>query len=687
MMGYLSVSLRLSALTVALLTATSATFALEKLDDATLADATGEGIAFLPENSVILFRGTDVGATESTTTILTDRTHDTGYINFIPVGPLTTQAAQSGAGKADVYLYGLAISKGDGDLNRRLNAVDPIIRSWGTADNPWLFKVETEHNVPNFAPTGTDSVTYLALETPLHHLYTLDYTDSSKNVINNIPSSGETGADAYNLKLAMWADAFVLDPRKSATDETRYHYNYTSTPDPNRANRLRLQVIWDGLSINGSDIRLFQTLGGATGIATSGNAKDTAYNHTLGLAGVLRFNSGDTRNLKASRTNSTVTRAVNNVATMRYTTTYLGRPGASSGGAHTNPANLYRLRTLDTRDDYSASSWTMPSLEDIGVLRLSTRETGATQGILDSPAINAVNAPNFDANEGLHLYGTNINLVLGSLYQPLILNKDTSSNNLVLELAAIPNKADIYKQIYTAYSGYLGDATASEYKGSTCNVYACGTPIEINGVKTYQGNNATHSSISIGTTEYDPNTGLMTAFKGTTTQDSIGVSFGALSSSSTAAYSRYYYQLQQQTRNRNGNNRWNYINSSGGNWAATNNCNETNGGCYQFNNTNVAWQNVDSFNVPSIVSEYNPTTNHGAVSVTGQTNPVVPAWNALPTWDATTGSGANFSGTTWTSNPAPTYQSTISASPSNNLGSVVIDGMLIQHMKITTKGL
>lgn len=33
-------------------------------------------------------------------------------------------------------------------------------------------------------------------------------------------------------------------------------------------------------------------------------------------------------------------------------------------------------------------------------------------------------APTFDANEGLYLYNPNINLVLGSLYQPLVLSSD-----------------------------------------------------------------------------------------------------------------------------------------------------------------------------------------------------------------------------------------------------------------------
>ncbi len=58
------------------------------------------------------------------------------------------------------------------------------------------------------------------------------------------------------------------------------------------------------------------------------------------------------------------------------------------------------------------------------VLRLSTRESGTGQGNLITPAINGGLAPTFDANEGVYLYNPNINLVLGSLYQPLVLSSD-----------------------------------------------------------------------------------------------------------------------------------------------------------------------------------------------------------------------------------------------------------------------
>ena len=49
---------------------------------------------------------------------------------------------------------------------------------------------------------------------------------------------------------------------------------------------------------------------------------------------------------------------------------------------------------------------------------------------------------------------------------------------------------------------------------------------------------------------------------------------------------------------------------------------------------------------------------------------------------------ANYAGTKWASNTIPDFDSIkITNAPDNNMGSAVIDGLLIQHFKITTKGL
>ncbi|MFW1935821.1 hypothetical protein ACG9ZK_21705, partial [Acinetobacter sp. ULE_I046] len=84
-------------------------------------------------------------------------------------------------GKADIYLYGLALSKSDNNTNTRIAPTEAAaaISSWGTAVNPWIFKVATENLVPNFSTTNctgatdpTCQVTYLALEAPLYEMGT-----------------------------------------------------------------------------------------------------------------------------------------------------------------------------------------------------------------------------------------------------------------------------------------------------------------------------------------------------------------------------------------------------------------------------------------------------------------------------------------------------------------------------------
>ena len=449
----------------------SSCFALEAMSDEKLSDTTGEGIALLPQDAYMVFRG--AGPNETKATVFSDRTKDTGYIHYIPVGPLTqttqntnndtvVDTSDHSVGKADLYLYGLALSKSDGNSNSRIASSEAAakISSWGTAANPWLLKVGTQNNVPTFTPDGTTpntdkgSVSFLALEAPLY-----EYTYNNTGALVTSPDS--LGADAYRLKLGLWADAFVLDQTKGETDPALYHLGqmYGGASDASRANRLRLQAVWNDFSINGSRIQIFQTLNGAT----NSNGLSAFYNNTLGLAGVIRLNSGDSRGLNSSST------------------------------------NMSRVLRLST--------------QECGTGNLNGCTTPVAQGLLTTPALNATTAPVFDSTEGVYIYNLNSNLVLGSLYQPLILGTD--GTNFSLELARIPNKADIYNKIYTDYD----NPASTIYSGSTCNVYQCGA----SPIAGYQGLSATHSSITIGSTLYDPAKNLVTADKSAT---AVGVSFG-----------------------------------------------------------------------------------------------------------------------------------------------------------------
>lgn len=647
---------RLLSLSISLLFVPYA-YALQPINDDDLAAATGEGIAFLPENFSLLFQGAN--AANPTAADLADRTKDTGYIRLIPVGPLTADATSnpvygSVTGKGDLYLYGLAISQstrayGVGrdstDWNNRFSR---NIDSWGSAANPWVFKVQTATNVPNFSAlsptdTGNGSVTYLALEAPRFHADTDNNLTNGVNAAINGLSAAEKSA--YNLKLGLWADAFVRDP-KIAENLTATGTQF-DVGGAGRANRLRLQAVWDGFSLNGSQLQVFQTLGGAT----NSGGMSTFYNNTLGIAGLLRFNSGDGQNLRAT--------VSQNAALSATTTTMLndGNAAACNNGT-TASAPAYGNADCQNRTQIKQATntangvWTAPTTPS--VLRFSTRETGTTQGLLNTPAINGGAAPSFDANEGLFIYNANINLVLGSLYQPLTVGVAADGKNVTLEIARIPNKESIYKQVYTNYSD-SNPATNGGYYGSTCNIYQCGS----NGDATYQGTNATHSSITIGSTSYNASNNTLTAYSGI---EAVGISFGAMTSRTNTVITQYT-QIENQRRQQTSH-------TYGCNWLGAN-CSTANEWTYL--------KADGTFGVPNSTDSAQPSLNNR--SWTYATTNVPAAW--VPIASTTYGGGYTSTGTI----PTTSTQNAAALSPLNNLGSTVIDGLLIQHMKITTKGL
>lgn len=340
-----------------------------------------------------------------------------------------TEAAKSSVStlrtKADVFIYGLALSKSDGSLSTRYSNQG---FSWGSADNPWLFRAGTE-NVKQFKDAAKD-VGYIALEAPLS------------------PIAGVESDN--NIKLGFWSDIFARELNSSnAVDPI------TGGPISGLDTdyRLRTQFVANGLSFNGSQVRLFQTL----------ESDNKNYSQTLGMASIIRLNTND------------------------------------------------RPETLSSSDS---------NLNSKGIRLSTAAETDALDGNVPTPALNGSDAPIFHDSEGLYLYSPNINLVLGNMYQPFIVGSE--GNNIILEVTRIPNIPAIYNQIYQNYGGGLG---TTDLKGSTCNVYSCGTPIKNNASDTtalYQGRNATHSSISIGTTERISGTNMLRAKDGV---NSTGIVF------------------------------------------------------------------------------------------------------------------------------------------------------------------
>ncbi|MFW1859299.1 hypothetical protein [Acinetobacter defluvii] len=402
------------------LTLSHTCFALEALTDEGLSESTGEGIAFLPQDLKMVFQKSEDGLVNAQTN-WADRTKDTGLIRIIPVGPLTTVAANAGAKKADIFLYGLALSKNDNNVTTRFS--NEGVAS-GTETNPWVLSVDTK-SVPNFAGTAKD-LSFLQLEAPLAR-------------VGFQPSNSST------IKLGVWGDVFARNQSVIGSNSTINPVTGAPINGAGLEEKLRFQMIANGLLLDGSQVRVFQTLDGAT----NAGGLSTSYNNTLGLGLLLRLNT-----------------------------------------------------------HHNAEGGTWPDK----VLRISTRETTGTTKDLTTPAINGGNAATFENTEGVYIYSPNINLVLGSIYQPLIIDTP-DGKNLSLEVTRIPNQSAVYSKIYTDY----GNLDSTTYTGSTCNVRYCGSETKTYNGLAYQGTNATHSSISIGKVAFSNNDRLMNADKTSTT--------------------------------------------------------------------------------------------------------------------------------------------------------------------------
>ncbi len=425
------------------------------------------------------------------------------------------------------------------------------------------------------------------------------------------------------------------------------------------------------------------------------------------MSGLVRLNTGDSKNTSivtenvTSQTQTYATSSNNGWQTVHaganstLSTNTTGDCGNSGTGSFSTLRGCRYYVENRTRTDTKTSNKTRIAFNDTSkVLRFSTRETSDSPNAsnnLYTPAFDSAGAvaPKFADSEGLYLYNPNINLVLGNLYQPLILGSD--GNNFSIEIARIANKPEIYKQIYTDYTG--ADTT---YKGSTCNVYSCVNP--------------THSSITIGTV-YSPDNGK--TLLANTGEGAIGVSFGRLISTGTQVSGTSAGSLVSLTNSVSGTTSatmtevrfkqrqqntqiWNQEYSCG---LFNSNCGyKTAGYLYQweYNKGTGAWVITNPTPKPAdapkcsgalgCTSTSGSTPMYGATSNRDWTNSAIP-WltsrNAVVN-DLIGSSNGTTGYVIPTANQAPALSN---ISPLNNLGSASIDGVLIQHLKLTTKGL
>ncbi len=203
-------------------------YALEKISDIELSDATGEGLAFFATDFQL-------------------QAQPGAYINLMPIGPA------AGGSKANIYIYGLAISKNTnaGDMNTAHNSrFSGTGLNWGSQEDGNYFLLNVDGN-----GAGAPGLNGSSVVVP--------------NLVITAPTSTLASEDGNNIRLGLWMDVNQLDPTANQRN--------SSVP------ALQAQGIWDGLSINGTKISMFATPGSST--------VNSAYNNTLGLNGVLRFNT------------------------------------------------------------------------------------------------------------------------------------------------------------------------------------------------------------------------------------------------------------------------------------------------------------------------------------------------------------------------------------------------------------
>ncbi|CAB1216202.1 hypothetical protein [Acinetobacter bouvetii] len=491
-------------------------YALESLSDDHLADTTGEGIALLPENFKMVFQGAkDVSAasTYGTATdaaaLLTASTSDTGFIRLIPTGEnyaglaSTVTSAQAAAKqtKADIFIYGLALSKSNDQLNQRYSNQ---VFTWGSAANPWLFRAGTEKQVQQFQSTNTAAdIGYLALEAPLVTVA----ADESDN----------------NIKLGFWLDAFsrkwgssnAVNIITGAPVASPVSGDSSNDQNLDKNQRLRLQFVANGLSLNGSQVRLFQTQSSSV----------AQQNQTLGIASILRLNTNDNpQNIKSTDTNLAakairISTAATNDGT--YSTPALDRSVAptfdSTEGLYIySPninlvlGNMYQPFIVGSEGKNIILEVTsLPKVDSIyNKIYTYYKDTEATYGADTSGGY-------YKSKSGTYYSTANFSSV-STLYRKDV-NATTKVTSYVADPAGTYVKDDVSKgYVELVNTGAISSPTkysinnqsvlttlATQYKGSTCNVSVCGSNVSQINATSYQGTSATHSSISMGTVARD----------------------------------------------------------------------------------------------------------------------------------------------------------------------------------------
>lgn len=466
-------------------------YALEVMSDASMGEASGEGVAFFTQNFQFQMPSVAGDVSQSGVPAYGDnygagtRVFGTGsravtpgnYGSYIYLSPLGEVPANTN--RAHVFVYGVSLSANtntsvntnagsicsttthDGAGQQTFNgngciAAGSVVRpgiggnsqphntlfnrnsgggvNLGNQDDPFTIATYTTNTSSIPLLPGTISPDTAGFG----NVYNLDGSALVNTPFLQIsaPSSALPASDSSNnMRLGLWLNILQEDMTNLGTQRLGGNNGLTASGTAGPA--FQVQAILDGFGINGTKLNIFPTDDCPTCSSrpiTAANVRQTQFENRLGLSGFLRLNSQPT-----------------------------------------------------------------------GVLRLSVAGTGSTTD----------DYGRFDNYEGLYLQQLNVNLPIGKIgSQPLIIttaNIDTLTAPpnplLIIELARLPNAANIYNSTYINYDPnctVTGILCTSSTTNNYANAGAVGlTPVAGNcssgfGSTTACPSTATHGNISIG---------------------------------------------------------------------------------------------------------------------------------------------------------------------------------------------
>lgn len=475
-------------LAVAVGLANANAYALEAMADNELAGTTGEGLGIVTENFSFVM-------------------DDTAYVNITSAGGAAPTGRDERDKKADIYVYGLAFGGSTGGMANRAVAGANL----GSATNPAMLTADNKTGLNGFVPNSTYDAHVLSFAMPTKTLddenlklamwadiiardavtYTDDYSKRLRlQIVSDQLSVGGTKVEiaktpSYPTLTYKPSTETTLGISGGLTGERTYGHSNGGTlkPDDSFNSGSRTTTFTEGnalldntgvsakyllrsvqVNATGDNIGAYGQ-GGTNLYDTSGyqygsffpDENSVTHNRYWYIADGFWgpvFNDNRKIEAKENKQNRTHNR-YRQQQIETYAKMYLAELERMSV-AYSNKVGITGLLRLNSGATgglrLSAAGVTGATDPTYAAVANSTDPTKARYG-----ALSVSGAPEFNTQEGMYFQNFDINLPLGQLgYQPLVVYAGGEyGNDLILELARIPNNPAAYNQYYVNYDDTL----------------------------------------------------------------------------------------------------------------------------------------------------------------------------------------------------------------------------------------